>query len=111
MIKVFVLVHRKEGITHEEFSRGWLEDIGPAVAANVPGIVRYVQNHHPKLRDGSEALWDGIGELWLPDMAAWQRVIEYSAGAEGKPVVDIEAKYIDRKRMTILVCDEKVIKA
>lgn len=110
MTKVFVLVHRKDGLTHEEFSRGWREEIGPAVAANVPGVVRYVQNHHPTLRDGSEAPWDGIGELWLPNMAAWQRVLEYSTGADGTWVVDIERKYIDRTRMTILVCDEYVIK-
>jgi hypothetical protein len=110
MTKVFVLVQRKEGLTHEEFSRGWLQEIGPAVAANVPGVIRYVQNHHPKLRDGGEAPWDGIGELWLPDMAAWHGVLEYSTSAEGKWVVDIERKYIDRTRMTILVCDEQVIK-
>jgi hypothetical protein len=110
MTKVFVLVHRKEGLTHEEFSRGWRQEIGPAVAANVPGILRYVQNHHPKLADGSDAPWDGIGELWLSDMAAWQGVLEYSTSAEGKWVVDIERRYIDRARMTILVCDEQVIK-
>jgi len=110
MTKVLVLVHRKPGLTREEFARGWREEIGPAVAANVPGVVRYVQNHQPTLGDGSDAPWDGIGEMWLADEAAWQRVLHYSTSAEGKWVVDLERQYIDRSRMTILVCGEHVIK-
>jgi hypothetical protein len=110
MTKVLVLVHRKPGLTREEFARGWREEVGPAVAGNVPGVIRYVQNHYPKLADGSEAPWDGVGELWLPDEAAWQRVQQYGASPEGKWVVDLERKYIDRSRMTILVCNEHVMK-
>ncbi len=110
MIKILVLVHRRQGLTHEEFARGYREEVGPAVSRNVPGVIRYVQNHHPRLRDGSEAPWDGVGELWLRDMAAWRRVMEFAASEEGRPVVDIEAKYIDRARMTLLVCEELVLK-
>ncbi|MFN8626772.1 MAG: EthD domain-containing protein [Candidatus Binatia bacterium] len=110
MIKVLVLVQRKPGLTREQFARGWREEIGPAVARHVPGIVRYVQNHRPKLADASDAPWDGVGELWLPDETAWQRVQQYSTSAEGKWIVDLERQYIDRGRMTILVCHEHVIK-
>lgn len=60
--------------------------------------------------DGSDAPWDGVGELWLEDLAAWQRVMEFAASPAGKAVVDIEAQYIDRSRMTILVCEELVMK-
>lgn len=110
MIKVLVLVHRRPGLTHEEFARGYRDEVGPAVAQNVPGVIRYAQNHHPKQRDGSDSPWDGVGELWLEDLAAWQRVMEFAASPAGKAVVDIEAKYIDRSRMTILVCEELLMK-
>jgi len=110
MIKVLVLVHRREGLTHEEFARGYREEVGPAVARSVPGVIRYVQNHHPKGRDGSDAAWDGVGGMWLADMAAWQQVMEFAASEAGRPVVEIEARYIDRRRMTILVCEELVMK-
>lgn len=110
MIKILVLVHRRPGLTHEEFARGYRDEVGPAVARYVPGVIRYAQNHHPRQRDGSDAPWDGVGELWLEDLAAWQRVMEFAASPAGKAVVDIEAKYIDRSRMTILVCDELVMK-
>ncbi len=110
MTKVLVLVHRKPGLTRKEFARGWRDEIGPAVAANVPGVLRYVQNHRPTQADGSESPWDGIGEMWLPDAEAWQRVLAYSTSAEGRWVIDLERKYIDRSRMTILVCTEYVIK-
>ncbi|MBM5812152.1 MAG: EthD family reductase [Gammaproteobacteria bacterium] len=110
MLKVLVLVHRRPGLTHEEFTRGYRDEVGPAVAQNVPGVIRYAQNHHPQQRDGSDAPWDGVGELWLADLAAWQRVQEFAASPAGQAVVDLEAKYIDRSRMTILVCDEVVMK-
>jgi hypothetical protein len=78
LIKVLVLVHRREGLTHEEFARGYEEEVGPAVAQGVPGILRYVQNHHPRQADGTPSDWDGVGELWLPDLEAWQRVVRFS---------------------------------
>lgn len=111
MIKVLVLVHRREGLTHEGFARGYEMEVGPAVANGVPGILRYAQNHHPKRMDGSASEWDGVGELWLPDLEAWERVKQFSMTPEGRRIVEIEAKYIDRKRMTILVADEKIMKA
>lgn len=110
MIKVLVLVHRRPGLTHAEFARGYRDEVGPAVAQNVPGVIRYAQNHHPKQRDGSDSSWDGVGELWLADWAAWQRVQDFAASPAGKAVVDIEARYIDRSRMTILVCEELLMK-
>ena len=44
MIKSISLLTRREGITHEQFVRHWLEIHGPLAYA-VPGLRRYVQSH------------------------------------------------------------------
>ena len=51
MVKLMVTLKRKPGLTHEEFSRHWREKHVPVVLKNVPGLVRYVQNHLVKLND------------------------------------------------------------
>ena len=44
MIKSIGLLTRKEGLTHEDFVRHWLEVHAPLAHA-VPGVRRYVQSH------------------------------------------------------------------
>ena len=44
MIKSVGLLTRKEGLSHEEFVRHWLEVHAPLAHA-VPGVHRYVQSH------------------------------------------------------------------
>ena len=42
MIKSLSLLVRKDGMTHEEFMKHWVEIHGP-LALKVPGLRRYVQ--------------------------------------------------------------------
>ena len=44
MIKTIGLLTRKDGWTHEQFMRHWI-DIHAPLAHAVPGLRRYVQNH------------------------------------------------------------------
>ncbi|HEX9557654.1 MAG TPA: EthD family reductase, partial [Reyranella sp.] len=44
MIKTIGLLTRKDGFTHAQFMRHWVEVHGP-LALGVPGLRRYVQNH------------------------------------------------------------------
>ena len=44
MIKVVFLVHRKPGLTEEEFSTYWRETHS-RVCSLLPGLSKYVQNH------------------------------------------------------------------
>ena len=74
MIKSIGLLTRKDGFTHEQFVRHWVDVHGPLAHA-VPGLRRYVQNHIRDERSRADIpdhviALDGIAELWFDDRAA-----------------------------------------
>ncbi len=108
MIKAISLLARKDGLTHEQFVKHWLEVHAPLAHA-VPGIRRYVQSHivgDRKRADisGLDVEADGIAELWYDDRAAMERAI---ATPEMKTLHADGTLFIGRIR-TFLV-EEKVI--
>ena len=71
MIKSISLLTRKDGWTHAEFVRHWLEVHAPLAHA-VPGLRRYVQSHIVEERrrpdiPSIDVDIDGIAELWYDD--------------------------------------------
>ena len=97
MIKSVSLLVRKDGMTHEQFMKHWVEIHGP-LALKVPGLRRYVQSH---IRDqrrradipsiGVEV--DGIAETWYDDADAMARA---SATSEMKALHADGALFIGR---------------
>src|SRR5262249_45126527 len=76
MIKTIGLLTRKDGWTHEQFMKHWVEVHGPLAHA-VPGLRRYVQNHIQSVRrradvPETELEIDGVAELWFDDLAAFE---------------------------------------
>ena len=74
MIKTIGLLTRKDGWTHEQFMKHWVEIHAPLALA-VPGLRRYVQNHIQGERTradipATDVEIDGIAELWFDDQAA-----------------------------------------
>ena len=79
MIKSLSLLVRKDGMTHEQFMKHWV-DVHAPLALKVPGIRRYVQSHivderrRPDIPPiGVDA--DGIAELWYDDREAMNRAL------------------------------------
>ena len=77
MIKSLSLLTRKEGTTHEQFVRHWVEVHAPLAHA-VPGLRRYVQSHIVEERTrpdipATDVAVDGIAELWYDDREAMAR--------------------------------------
>ena len=97
MIKTIGLLTRKEGFTHAEFVRHWVEVHAPLAHA-VPGLRRYVQNHirdersRADIPDHPIAL-DGIAELWFDDQAALEAA---ARSPEMKALQADGAKFIGR---------------
>jgi len=74
VIKSISLLTRKDGWTHAEFVRHWLEVHAPLAHA-VPGLRRYVQSHIVEERRRPDVPpldveVDGIAELWYDDREA-----------------------------------------
>src|SRR3989442_15881514 len=77
MIKSLSLLIRKDGMTHEQFVKHWVEIHGP-LALKVAGLRRYVQSHIRDERRRPDIPWlggevDGIAETWYDDADAMAR--------------------------------------
>ena len=108
MIKSIGLLTRREGLTHEDFVKHWLEVHAPLAHA-VPGVRRYVQSHILEERTRpdiptTEVEIDGVAELWYDDRAAMAHA---NASPEAKRLHADGAFFIGRIKSFIV--EEKVI--
>lgn len=108
MIKTIGLLTRKDGWTHEQFMKHWVEVHAPLAHA-VPGLRRYVQNHIKGERTradipATEVAIDGIAELWFEDQAALEAAAKTP---EMKALHADGAKFIGRIRSYVI--DEKTV--
>jgi uncharacterized protein (TIGR02118 family) len=79
VIKSISLLVRKNGLTHEQFVRHWV-DVHAPLAHAVPGLRRYVQSHivEERTRPDIPALdgeIDGVAELWYDDRESMARAL------------------------------------
>jgi uncharacterized protein (TIGR02118 family) len=108
MIKSLSLLIRKDGMTHEQFMKHWVEIHAPLAHA-VPELRRYVQSHIVAERTRSDIPAsavdiDGIAELWYDDRAAMERAM---ATPEARALHADGALFIGRIKSFIV--EEKVI--
>jgi len=108
MIKTIGLLTRKDGWSHDQFTKHWVEVHGPLAHA-VPGLRRYVQNHIQSVRSRADIVEtpleiDGVAELWFDDLAALETA---SRTPEMKALQADGAKFIGRIKS--FVVEEKVV--
>ncbi len=109
MIKVLSLLNRKDGLSHEEFVKYWMETHGP-LAHGVPGLRRYVQSHITGTRGRADIPQidmeiDGIAELWYDDAEAMRRSVE---SPEAKRLYADGARFIGRIK-TFIIEEHEII--
>jgi uncharacterized protein (TIGR02118 family) len=97
MIKSVSLLTRKDGLTHAQFMKHWVEIHAPLAHA-VPGLKRYVQSHIVEERTRPDIPTtnvdvDGIAELWFDDADALARGF---ASPQGKALHADGALFIGR---------------
>jgi hypothetical protein len=88
MIKVMWLLKRAPHLTHEEFSRWWLERHCFDVArAQAPHLLKYVVNVRAPgdalAGEAEEPEWDGVAEQWFEDERAYNAA--YSGPSPTRP--------------------------
>ena len=108
MIKTIGLLTRKDGLTHEQFMKHWVEIHAPLAHA-VPGLRRYVQSHIVAERTRSDIPTtavdvDGIAELWYDDRDAMERAL---ASPQSKALHADGALFIGRIKSFIV--EEKIV--
>src|SRR6185437_4175779 len=108
MIKSISLLTRKEGLSHEDFVRRWVEIHAPRAHA-VPGLRRYVQSHivgerrRPDIPMNDVEV-DGIAETWYDARDAMERS---NASPEAKALHADGALFIGRIKS--FITEERVI--
>ena len=83
MIKVIMVVKKKQGISREEFYKYWKNEHGPLVAKHIPHMKKYIQNHFIEI-PGNEYEGDGIIETWYDDIESFQKSMQFNQTARAR---------------------------
>lgn len=85
MIKSISLIHRRPGLTKEQFYDYWENQHGPLAAANIPGLKKYVQNHFLTV-PGFKYEGDGVVEMWYDTVEDFKKSLEFLQSDAGKHI-------------------------
>ena len=102
MTKVIYVLHRRPGMGRDEFRRYWREVHGP-IAAKIPGLRKYVQNHAVPNPASGDLPCDGIAELWFDSPQALQAGL---ASPEGVATTADIPNFLNPDRVGEMVVDE-----
>jgi uncharacterized protein (TIGR02118 family) len=107
MLKVTLLLHRREDLSQEAFQRHWREIHQPLIAW-LPGYQRSVVNFVLPAPDGSAPAYDGIGETWFASAEAFQAAL---ASPQGQAIFADTANFLDLTKLQVLAVQEEEIPA
>ena|SRR5215218_8719967 len=108
MIKRLTAWHAHPGMAPDEALRHWRFSHASLVK-NVPGIVRYVQNHcttGPSGDPDAVRPYDGLAEVWFESLEAAEASL---ATAEWQSVIEDAATFMDFDCVTAAWAEEHVI--
>lgn len=105
MVKVIVLLSRREGMTPEEFARHLHEQHRPLVVA-LPGLRRLIFNQVLPNPEDPPPGYDAVAEDWFDDAAAMAAAL---ASPQGQAVLADAQQFLDMNRVQFLVVQEEEI--
>jgi uncharacterized protein (TIGR02118 family) len=108
MVKLFALLRRAEGLTHDEFVEHWRDRHGPLIRdtpALARHIVRYEQHprHRPDALSGNEGL-DGVAVQWFDSIDGFAGFI--SAPEYQELIAPDERRFLNMDLVEFIICDE-----
>jgi uncharacterized protein (TIGR02118 family) len=103
MIKVVVLLSRREDMSREEFERYAREEHRPLVT-KLPGLRRLVVSRVLPNPNGPPPAFDAVAEDWFDDLAAMGAAFE---SPEGQAVIADAPNFLDMGRFQLLVVEEQ----
>jgi uncharacterized protein (TIGR02118 family) len=106
MIKIMLLVSRKDGVSPEEFREHYETTHAPLAAKHLPFLVRYVRNYAVD-RFGGDIDCDCVTEFWFDHPGPWR---EARTKILRQEILDLfaadEEQFMDRTSMRTLVVEE-----
>lgn len=107
-VKGIFQLKRKPGMNLQDFRKYWIEVHGPIVC-ELPGLQRYVQCHTiDAAYSYAEPKWDGVAQLWVEDLAAWDTLVNSKEFTEGS--WPDGAKFLDQGLITNFMAQEYQVK-
>jgi uncharacterized protein (TIGR02118 family) len=105
MLKLMILLHRREGMSVEDFRRYWRESHSPLLR-QLPGLQRLVFNHGLADETGGAPAYDGISEDWFESVETAQAAM---ASAAGQAVAADTPNFVDLSRLRVIAVEEEEI--
>ena len=105
MIKLIATLHRKPGMSREDFLRHWREVHVPLVAA-LPHLKGYVINTSVEFMADAHP-FDGVAELWYEDRESLEKSL--ASPQRNASRADLAA-FTDVGKLTISIVDEQRIR-
>lgn len=101
MLKMIFLVRKRPDLDYEEFHRYWRETHAP-IAAKIPGLRKYVQNHAVESAKGTNDSFDGCAEMWFDSK-------ESLSTPEARTALEDTANFLDSERSPSFVIEDVTI--
>lgn len=108
MIKTIALLHRKEGVTREEFARHYEEVHAPLAIKILPMFKKYVRNHVADVPGEEGPDFDCVSEFWFETVEDAMAVMELIQSEAGQPIRDDEQKFMDTSKTISFMVDERI---
>lgn len=115
MIKLVVLLKRREDVTLEDFCQYYEHEHAPLAARTIPpevadGIIHYVQNHALVLGSGRrEPPYDCVTEFGFRDVDGLRAWANWYASPGAAPLHEDEARFMDTSKRVVIATDEHQI--
>ena len=104
MVKFVVVLYRRPDVRTERFEAIMRAEHG-AMAEQLPGLRRYVQNHVAPDPTRKHPGWDAVVELYWDDVASMEAAW---ASPAGKRATDHLTKFVDLSRSMWSIVQEEV---
>jgi uncharacterized protein (TIGR02118 family) len=105
VVKVIVLLPRRDGMSQEEFAR-YAQDQHLPLLVKLPGLRRLVINRVLPDPTSPPPDYDAVAEDWFDDLAAMGAAF---ASPEGQAVLADAPNFLDMSRLQVLAVEEEEI--
>lgn len=105
MVKLVIFLHKRADLTVEEFERYWREVHAP-IAAQLPGLRKYVQGYKVPAAVPFPATCDAVAELWFDSVEALTATMN---SQQERAVAADAANFIDLARTSMVVVTERSV--
>ena len=104
MAKVIFILQRREDKTPVEVRERWSGEAHVSRVRQLPGLVRFVQNHVAASPSGH--VCDGVGELWFENDAVMEKAL---SSPEMAAAVESARGFLDMEKTGLIIVEENTV--